>query len=351
MPVILDSSVDNSVGTSRVSNKASPSNQLDNFSSSAIGNTHYKGSRGAHAVDSGVRMNMNVVPYNLNQEDPKNLFADLNPFQIKGPGKNSVYNKPTESKVDELQRARNNIVPGRPPVPLMWKSRYTCNEVPKKKESDYSEGIFSRINREPNGNNISSLASTSSSSEKVNNDGFKSSGNTGTSTRDNYDEKNSAFNSSSLSAAQASEFETMTSGEDRNTSFVEGKPRDSKDLQTDWIYMNKEGENNENFLNNRRKGTDDRVMKTKLKLKAPEGPATANSARNKMDQVLDDVDVGECEIPWEDLVIGERIGLGNAIFLTSVAVITNFYIFFIFVFVFQLVTLFPVFGSLHIGHT
>ncbi|KAF3495769.1 hypothetical protein DY000_02058033, partial [Brassica cretica] len=28
-------------------------------------------------------------------------------------------------------------------------------------------------------------------------------------------------------------------------------------------------------------------------------------------QVLDDADVGDCEIPWKDLVIGERIGLGS----------------------------------------
>ncbi|KAF4358270.1 hypothetical protein G4B88_027747 [Cannabis sativa] len=313
VPAFSDSSVENIVGPSRVSNKASPSNQLDNFSSSAMGNTHYKGSRGAHAVDGGVRMNINVVPYNQNQEDPKNLFADLNPFQIKGPGKNSVYNKPGESKADELQRARNNVVPGRPPVPLMWKSRYTCNEVPKKKESDYLEGISTRINREPNDYNISSLAaSTSSSTEKVNNGGFKSSVNTSTPSKDNYDEKNSAFNSSSLSAAQTSEFKTTTSGDDRNTSVAEEKPRDSKDLQTDWIYVNKEGENNENVLKNRRKGTHDRFMETSMKLKAPEGPSTAaNSTRNRMDQVFDDVDVGECEIPWEDLVIGERIGLGS----------------------------------------
>lgn len=323
LPTTSGSSIDNSVGSSRVSNKATPSNQFDNFSSSAIGN--YKGTRGAHAVDS-VRMNVNVVPYQ-NQEDPKNLFADLNPFQIKGPGKNSVYNKTAESKVDELQRPRNNLVSGRPPVPLMWKNRYACNEVPKKKESDYLESLFPRINREPNDYNMSSLASTSSSSEKINTDGFKSSGNTSTSGKSN-DEKNSEFNSSSLLAKRTTELNKMTLGDVQNTSFKEEDPKDPKDLQTDWIYVNTEGESNEIGLNDRRKCTHDRFMETSLKLKAPEGPCSSvDSGTNRIDQVFDDVDVGQCEIPWEDLVIGERIGLGNAFYLASVAITTYKYIY------------------------
>ncbi|PON73922.1 Mitogen-activated protein kinase kinase kinase [Parasponia andersonii] len=309
LPTVSGSSIDNGVGSSRVSNKATPSSQLDNFTPSAIGNTNYKGSRGAHAADGGVRMNINVVPYNQNQDDPKNLFADLNPFQIKGPGKNSVYNKPAESKVDELQRPRNNLVSGRPPVPLMWKNRYACNEVPKKKESDYLEGLFPRINRAPNDYNVSSLASTSSSSEKINNDGFKSSGNTSTSSKDN-DEKNYEFNSSSLFPARATELNKLTSGDGQGNCIKEEHSRDLKELRTDWIYVNKEGESNEIALNDRRKYAHDRFVETNLKMKAPEG-SSVDSGTNRIDQVFDDVDVGECEIPWEDLVIGERIGLGS----------------------------------------
>lgn len=337
LPTVSGSSIDNGIGSSRVSNKVTP-NQLDNLSSSAIGNTHYKGSRGAHAVDGGARMNINVVPYNQNQEDPKNLFADLNPFQIKGPGKNSMYNKPADSKVDELQRPRNNLVSGRPPVPLMWKSRYACNEVPKKKENDYLEGLFPRINREPNDYNMSSKASTSSSSEKIYNDGSKSSVTTSASNKDN-DEKNS-----SLLAAQSTERNKLTLGDDQSTSFKEEHPRNRKDLHTDWIYVNKEGESNEIGLNDRRKCTHDRFMESSPKLKAPEGPCSSvDSGTIRNEQVFDDVDVGQCEIPWEDLVIGERIGLGNALFLASVAVTTVFFGLFA-------VLSFPLFSSLHIGH-
>lgn len=312
-PTISGSSADNGVGSSRVSNKVTPSNHLDQTASSAIGNTYYKGSRGAHAVDGGVRMNVNVVPYNQNQEDPKNLFADLNPFHVKGPGKYVVYNKAADDKIDEPHRPRNNLVPGRPPVPLMWKSCYAHNEVPKKKEKDNMEGLFPRFNREPNDyNNSSSLASTSSSSsEMTNNEGFKSSGNTSSSSKEN-DEKNSNFHYSSELATGTNELNRLTSRDDRNSNYKEERPRDANDIQNDWIRVGKEGENSDIGLNDRRKGTHDRFVENNRKLKNRESSSlSVDSSIKRIDQVFDDVDVGECEISWEDLVIGERIGLGS----------------------------------------
>lgn len=312
-PTISGSSADNGVGSSRVSNKVTPSNHLDQTASSAIGNTYYKGSRGAHAVDGGVRMNVNVVPYNQNQEDPKNLFADLNPFHLKGPGKYVVYNKAADDKIDELHRPRNNLIPGRPPVPLMWKSCYAHNEVPKKKEKDYIEGVFPRINREPNDyNNSSSLASTSSSSSEMTNiEGFKSSGKTSPSSKEN-DEKNSNFHYSSELAAGTNELNKLTSRDDRDSNYREEHRRDANDIQNDWIRVGKEGENSDIGLNDRRKGTHDRFVENNRKLKNRESSSlSVDSSVNRIDQVLDDVDVGECEISWEDLVIGERIGLGS----------------------------------------
>ncbi|EXC10340.1 Serine/threonine-protein kinase [Morus notabilis] len=312
LPSIPGSSADNGVGSSRVSNKVTLPTHLDQTASSTIGNTYYKGSRGAHAVDGGVRMNVNVVPYNQNQEDPKDLFADLNPFHLKGPGKNAVYNKPADNKVDELHRPRNKPVSGRPPVPLMWKSRYACNEVPTKKEKDYMEGLFPRINREPNDyNNSSSLASTSSSStEKINNEGIKSSGNTNTSSKENG-EKNSNFDYSSESAASTNE-RNKFSEDDHNNNLKEEHPRDANDLRNDWIHVVKEGEKNEIVLNDGGKRPHDRFVENNQKLKDPETPfLSVGSSMNRVDQVFDDVDVGECEISWEDLVLGERIGLGS----------------------------------------
>ena len=48
-----------------------------------------------------------------------------------------------------------------------------------------------------------------------------------------------------------------------------------------------------------------------------------DSSTNRVDQVFDDVDVGECEIPWEDLVLGERIGLGKSYLCSDVIITTN----------------------------
>jgi hypothetical protein len=53
-------------------------------------------------------------------------------------------------------------------------------------------------------------------------------------------------------------------------------------------------------------------MGSNLELKDSDSPSSSiDYITNRVDQILDDADVGECEIPWEDLVIGERIGLGS----------------------------------------
>ncbi|XP_015875493.3 serine/threonine-protein kinase EDR1 isoform X1 [Ziziphus jujuba] len=293
VPAFSGSSVDNTgsgvdnTGSFKIPNKVAPSNQSDHLPSSAIGASRFKGNRGANTVDGGVRMNMNVVPYNQNPEDPKNLFADLNPFQIKGTGKTSVYNKTIENKVDEIQRPRNNVIPGRPPAPLMWKSLHACNEVPRTKEYDYMEGLFPRIKREPNDYKVSSASTSNTSSEKINNDGCKSSDNT-----------------------SSCQFNKLTMAEDGNTNYEGEHPRDAKDLRSDTVDVAKE--NDEIDFRCHRKFTHDTVLGAHLKLKDPESPSSSvESSRNRVDKVFDDVDVGECEIPWEDLVLGERIGLGS----------------------------------------
>jgi hypothetical protein len=311
IPPFLPASGDTVVGSSGTSNRPTP-DQSDHISSSGIGTSMYKGSRMVPAVGDGVRMNLNVVPYNQNtSEDPKNLFADLNPFQIKGTGKTSVHNKATENKVDELQRLRNNPVSGRPPAPLMWKNRYACNEVPQKKEYDYIEGMFPRINREPNDYYQSSLASTSSAKTgMIYGDGFKSSGNSNASSRDT-DGANSASVTSSMLQASKGEFKNrLPLVEDLNANLKGERPRNGEELQSDTTDMVKEHEEHGIGFHDRRKSTHDRYMRTNLKLKNPENPSpSVDSSTNRVDQMLD---VGECEIPWEELVIGERIGLGSA---------------------------------------
>lgn len=82
-------------------------------------------------------------------------------------------------------------------------------------------------------------------------------------------------------------------------------------MQNDSEAMAKEHEDNEKGFHDRRKCTYDRFKGTNLKLKDPEGPsASIDPGSQRVDQIMDDVDVCD-EICWEDLVIGERIGLGN----------------------------------------
>ncbi|XWS42468.1 hypothetical protein CRYUN_Cryun16bG0016400 [Craigia yunnanensis] len=302
---------DSGVGSSGLSTRVTP-NQLDHLPSTAIGTSVYKGSRGANVVGDGLRMKVNVVPYGQSsQEDPKNLFADLNPFQIKGTGKASQQNKPTETaKVDEFQRQRNNVVVGRPPVPLMWKNRPAYNEVPQK-AYNYMEGLFPKINREPNDFNQSSSASTSSiKPEKVYPHGFKSPGDYDMLNRDNKIRNTLSGTSSSL-ASTTSQFNSSQLAEDESTKFKEDNLKNGHDLQNNTGDLAKEQDNDIGF-HNRRKYTHERYMGNNLKLKEPESSSSSvDCGTGRVDQLFDDVDVSECEIPWEDLDIGERIGLGS----------------------------------------
>ncbi|XP_050220617.1 serine/threonine-protein kinase EDR1 [Mercurialis annua] len=296
------------VGFSGGPSKAASSNQQGNISSLAIGSSLYKGNRGAQ--EDTMRMNINVVPYGQNSsEDSNNLFSDLNPFQFKGTAKSFMHNKPAENNIGDFHGQRTNLLPGRPPAPLMWKNRHAYNEVPKKKEYDYMDGLFPGISREPNGYNQSSLASTSSTmSEKVYSQGLRLSSNLNASGRDG-NARNSSSGTTSALASGINQCYNSSFVEDVNSNYKEN-PRDA--IQNDTQAIVKDSEDNEIGFQDRRKCTHDRFMGVNLKLKEPESPSSSiGSVADRVQQVIDDVDVGECEIPWEDLVLGERIGLGS----------------------------------------
>ncbi|KAG7968704.1 hypothetical protein I3843_08G167600 [Carya illinoinensis] len=295
MPLFPGTRGDTSAGSSGTSNRPI-TNQADVPSSS---------------VSNGVRMNHNVVPYNQNSpEDLKNLFADLNPFQINGTGKTSVHNKPAGYKAGELPRPKNISVSGRPPVP--WKNPYACNEVPGKKEYDYMEGLFPRINRQSNDYNLSSTASSGSTiSGKMYGDGFKSSGNSNVSSI-NGEAAGSVDVAGSMLEATTSQFNRLPLVEGLNADLKEEHSKNEEESRSDRVDVVKKHEEKEIGFLDRRKCTHDRFMGTDLKLKDPESPSSSvDSCTSRVDQIFYDVDVGECEIRWEDLDIGERIGLGS----------------------------------------
>lgn len=273
----LPSAQSSGVGSSGTS-KATPAKQLDHVPSLAIGPSLRKGGRGPNAASDGSRMNVNIVPYTqAGSEESKNLFADLNPFQIKGSGKATVQNNVAWNKSEEFRRPKNDLVSGRPPVPLLWKNRQPCNEEP-----------FPRNNCEANDYNMSSAASTSSAtSDKVYPDNLK---------LQNHPYPNGDTNSSIGGNSLLSPNESQFNGSSLEDNLGTNRKQE---------YHSEYGKNTIG-VHDRRKGTPG----TNLKLKDPESlSSSVNSRSFQVDPVMDDV--GECEIPWEDLVIGERIGLGK----------------------------------------
>ncbi|KAK4744239.1 hypothetical protein SAY87_010551 [Trapa incisa] len=293
---LSDTSHDLGVGTSGSSVRGN-SDKSDHISATLTDNYSYKGMLGGHAVNEDVRMNINVVPHNKNNsEDPKNLFADLNPFQIKGFGKAPVQKYAPGIKVFEPQRQKNAIVSGNPPAPLMWKNRHAFNEVPKKKEYDYMESLFPRNDKKSNVN-------------KNYPSGLKLSNNMNTSGQESNNQN--PFGDARLELGRnQNPFEWVPSVEYVETESSEGRAMDMENLQSDTAKEDM----NEMGLLDHKKCTYNRFMETDSQLKDSESPnSSVESSTNKGRHVLDDVDldVGESEIQWEDLVIGERIGLGS----------------------------------------
>lgn len=293
MPSDSDLSRDTGVGPSKISNRGT-SNQWENLPP-PNGTSLYKGTLGMNAVGEGTRLNVNVVPYAQNNpNDAQNLFADLNPFLIKGTGKPSVHNKPVENKLPELHSTKNNNVSGRPAVPLMWKNRHALNEVPRKTNhnpNEYKPPLF-----------VSNISSTSENTDlSTSKSSYNSNINNGVSSQTSAQVTDSV---SPVGVGQINRFE------DLDADFNRGDLENSQNVMVDTV---KEPVNIEIRHHDWRKSTHDRFMGSNLKLKDQESPSSLiDSMTNRIDQILDDVDVGECEIPWEDLIIGERIGLGNA---------------------------------------
>ncbi|KAF8392406.1 hypothetical protein HHK36_022748 [Tetracentron sinense] len=297
--------------------------QLDHLSSMAIATSSwYKGNRGGLVVGDGVKENFNVVPYSQNtMDDSKNLFADLNPFQIEGSDKTSVQNKSVENKINDFQKRRENLPsgPGRPPLPMTWKNRSACNEVPRTKQYEFVEGLTVRNNREANDYNPSSLASSSSIYPEVPNEVSGISYSAGTS----YADGDSSRGGNSVLKLGPNQYNKLPSDEggsqiDRPLMSIKSSEenhykeyhRDAEVLQHDMVHKKNKSGKNVIGKHDPRKCTHDRFMGSDLKLKDRQSSSShVDASTSRLDPMLDDV--AEWEIPWEDLVIGERIGLGS----------------------------------------
>ncbi|GAB4835963.1 Serine/threonine-protein kinase edr1 [Ancistrocladus abbreviatus] len=297
-------------GPPRISNRSTSPSPLEFPSTSAVGASLYKANRGGLAVGDGLRMNVNVVPCNQNNvDDLRNLFADLNPFQIRGAGRTSLQNKPNDYKVDESQRWRNDLVSARPPLPVIRKNHQPANDVSMKKEQNFVEGLSLRNNHDNNDDKASSSTTSSTSvAENVYPNVSMSSGNSSVNSITKI-ERN--FPSVSpvvpLSPGRVDSFPST----DRGNCSQEKECQKNELISSSHMFNDKgHGENTIGLLD-RRRCTHDRFMGTSLLLNDSGNPGSSfDSLASAVDPFLDD-DVGECEIPWEVLVIGERIGLGS----------------------------------------
>ncbi|KAE8733417.1 Cysteine synthase [Hibiscus syriacus] len=244
------------------------------------------------------------LPFNngLNSGRAESLSSLSGPSGDSGFGSSRLSNRP---------RQRNNVVDG--------KNQPAYNEVPQKKEYGYMQGLFPKTNLEPNDFNHSSSSSTSASNpEKVHPHGFKSHVGFDVSGGDNKIRNSLADTSLSLAdtslslASSASQFNSLKLAEDASIKFKGGNlKRNGHDLQNSSEDLAKEKDNDTDFFNNR-KYTEDRYMANNLELKDPEIlSSSVDCGTSRVDLLFDDADVGKCEIPWEDLDIGERIGLGS----------------------------------------
>lgn len=299
------SSANDGVGTSGINENVPSANQSGHGASQGIGSSLYKGGRGPNLASDGARINVNVVPYSpKTADDPKNLFADLNPFQIKGSGKTVVQND-LSNEAGKMQFSKNNIIGGRPPSPLMWKNRHAWNEVSKENESGFLEGSFGKNNTGTNKGNAPSVVSGSSkppaNASKFPEKPFYNSA----------DRCDGTYNSNALASGESGHGQ-LPPGKDSRLNNSETYLREDRDVVKK--EERKVGDNGNviSRLHEEKKIMPDRLSMGNMKLMGNEGASNSlDLCGNYADTEIDDV--GECEIVWEDLVLGERIGLGNVI--------------------------------------
>ncbi|KAM0944103.1 putative protein kinase TKL-CTR1-DRK-2 family [Dioscorea sansibarensis] len=275
-------------------------------------------------VNNSVSEKLSTLPSLQNAEDSRDLFAELNPFQEIGVGKTSGPPKITDNKKHEYQRRRESVapLPARPQHPLIWKNRPACNEVPNTKQYKFVEGILPRKEIGVNDLNASSSHQSTADGKAL----FDGSSGTGSAFATGRDTSDSKMNGAS-SAGRPSEFNKlnispglyqdgkMYSGQSTSQANKQlNQQSERKNRNEDQMALQSSAEMNERINDiekyDRKKHLGDSFMGTDMTLKNPETSSSPSEVRSsRLDSMLDDV--AEPEIPWEHLVIGERIGLGS----------------------------------------
>ncbi|CAN6464879.1 unnamed protein product [Victoria cruziana] len=257
------------------------------------------------AVDEVAKEKQNTASSPQELGDSKRLFADLNPFQALGTtGKRHAQNKVNPYKVNDFHRRKENINvgPGRPPLAAPWK--HNSNEVPKVKQQESVEGLFPRKSFVGKNFNASSSSLSSSSTNNI----IPEFLNTHV---PNVPTLSTSMNSNGINDVKGNGKPSVPldvfSSQPENQPHVDGTYCNNISQLTE-VQKFREYPWNANDKSDRR--TDNNPLGYKMPFNERQVSSSRRRASSsRLDPAFDDV--AECEIPWEALVIGERIGLGS----------------------------------------
>ncbi|KAG6492831.1 hypothetical protein ZIOFF_047798 [Zingiber officinale] len=319
-------------------------NGSDQSTSTSVTTSKQKGIVVAVSVDGNNlgkgKLNSNFTPQDA--ADVTNLFADLNPFRETVAAKAAPLPKVSDGANMGYQRHRENIAigPGRSQVPLVWKGRSACNEIPNTKQNNLVESNPQR-NFTPN-----------ASSSKMPSSAAKAFSGVSTNVAGSSAISNSVAISENQTRRPAMNmgYHSSEYGQTNNVSEnnMHHKLDRSRDVQADKAHISissseakyvfndhggkmvldssqlkvlqKQGENadikhdkqNHDRLTEISVNTVHQESSSSFQVTPSiyeESSSCSQVRPSKVDPVLDDV--ANWEIRWEELIIGERIGLGS----------------------------------------
>ncbi|XP_051182993.1 serine/threonine-protein kinase EDR1 [Lolium perenne] len=269
-------------------------------------------------------------PGHQNSES-ENLFAELNPFGRIEAKKASLPFKGPDNRNNELQRRRENVVPstGKPQQRLVMKNWSPYNDVSNNKQYNYVQDSFARRNIGDNVVSSSHMPRLAANNADLN-IGARNDASHVISAHNNHSFMAGSTVMKMPSVAESGKAAEKVMRGDLNKgptdSSLENQPpferhkwgnpaeqrvpTNSVQNQTKEREANYDGkQDHKNLPPDPKKSPLDRFMDTSVPSRNLESVSPSSARSHRLDCVFDDV--SECEIPWEDLVIGERIGLGS----------------------------------------
>uniref|UniRef100_A0ACD5WSL1 Uncharacterized protein n=1 Tax=Avena sativa TaxID=4498 RepID=A0ACD5WSL1_AVESA len=275
--------------------------------------------------------NVKLTPGHQENSESENLFAELNPFGRIESKKASVPFKGPDNRNNELQRRRENVVPstGRPQQRLVMKNWSPYNDVSNNKQYNYVQDSFARRNISDNAVSSSQMPRLAANNTDLNIGGRNDASHAVSSHNNRSFMAGSTAMKMPYVAESGKPAEKVMRGDlnkgptdsrlENQPPFERHKwgnpaersvPTNSVQNQAKEREANYNGkQDHKNLPPDPKKSPLDRFMDMPVPSRNLESISPSSARSHRLDCVFDDV--SECEIPWEDLVIGERIGLGS----------------------------------------